>query len=64
VVGHGPGQPKSLSINSAATGEEVYVCSVVHTFTAVYYRVDDMFIDDLQRTFLLTGLRYQSQLWI
>jgi hypothetical protein len=64
VVGHGPGQPKSPSINSAATDEEVYVCSVVHTFTAVYYRVDDMFIDDLQRTFLLTGLRYQSQLWI
>jgi hypothetical protein len=30
----------------------------------VYYRVDDMFVDDLQLTFLLTGLRYQSQLWI
>jgi hypothetical protein len=26
------------------------------------YRVDDMFVDDLQVTFLLTGLRYQSQL--
>jgi hypothetical protein len=34
----------------------------LHSLIILYYRVDDMFVDDLQLTFLLTGLRYQSQL--
>jgi hypothetical protein len=30
----------------------------------VIYRVSHMFENNLQLTFLLTGLRYQSPLWI